>query len=76
MGHQNRASSMLNFKLDKRAFIVARRYDPPDDRGYWHSRTPAERLQAVEFYRQINFGAAREGRIQKLIEVVPIKLGH
>ena len=64
-------AAMLNFKLDKKAFTVARRSDPPDDRAYWHSRTPEERLQAVEFLRQLNYGYDPSAeRLQRVFEVV------
>ena len=44
------------FKLDKNILSVSQLTDPPDDKGYWHSRTPYERLRVVEHLRQLNYG--------------------
>jgi len=37
------------FRIDKSAFLVASLKDPSDERQYWLSRSPLERLAAVEF---------------------------
>jgi hypothetical protein len=43
-------------KMDKSAFSVVSLTDEPDDLSYWLSKTPQERLEAVELLRQINYG--------------------
>ena len=47
---------MDSFKIDKTAFSVKSLFDESDDRAYWMSRTPDERIEAIELMRQINYG--------------------
>jgi len=60
--------------MDKTAFSVASLHDDPDERAYWLSRTPHERLQAVELMRQVVYGydPASE-RLQRVFEVTQFK---
>ena len=50
--------SLANVRLDKTAFKVYSSFEEAEaaDRAYWHSRTPAERLMAVELMRQSVYG--------------------
>ncbi|MBM3933571.1 MAG: hypothetical protein FJ319_04605 [SAR202 cluster bacterium] len=58
-------------RLDRRSMKVARLVDPPDDREYWWSITPEERLTALETLRQINYGYHPPGpRLLRVLEVV------
>ena len=43
-------------KLDKSAFSVASLTDEPDEKQYWLSKSPYERLRALELMRQIAYG--------------------
>ena len=43
-------------RLDKTAFSVGSLLDEPDEKTYWLSRTPHERLHAVELMRQVIYG--------------------
>jgi hypothetical protein len=48
--------------------------DDDDARAYWRSRTPLERLEALEFLRQVMYGYDPVAdRLQRVLEVV--KLG-
>ncbi len=62
-------------RLDRRVYG----FGPLDDRDeitYWHSRTPEERLEAVELLRQINYGeAALTGRVQRVLEIAELGKG-
>lgn len=60
--------------MDKTAFSVASLHDDPDEKAYWLSKTPHERLQAVELMRQVVYGydPASE-RLQRLFEVAQLK---
>ena len=60
--------------MDKTAFSVASLQDVPDEKAYWLSRTPHERLQAVELMRQVVYGydPASE-RLQRFFEVAQLK---
>jgi hypothetical protein len=42
--------------------------------AYWLSKTPAERVEAVEILRRQHFGEV--GRIQKCVRVINIKTGE
>lgn len=60
-----------NFKLDKTAFSVVSLSQTTDDKTYWWSKTPQERLLAMELMRQINFGYnPLTTRLQRVLTVV------
>lgn len=43
-------------RIDKAAFDVVSLDDDSDEKAYWQSKTPAERLAALEFMRQVMYG--------------------
>ena len=49
-------------RIDKSALEVVPIFDQSDDRSYWLSKTPEERLQHVELLRRMNYGSAATGR--------------
>jgi hypothetical protein len=59
-------------KLDKTAFSVVSSFEEADreDREYWLSRTPYERLKYMELLRRINYGHAATARLQRVLEIV------
>ena len=61
--------------IDKSAFSVSSLSDESDDKIYWLSKTPEERLIATELMRQINYGydptTARLQRILEIAELAP-----
>ncbi len=58
------------YKMDKTAFSVASLEDEPDGKEYWNSKTPYERLLAVEFLRQISYGYdPSTARLQRVFEI-------
>lgn len=60
-----------NPKIDKRAFSVLSLSDESDDKEYWLSKTPKERLTATELMRQINYGYdPTTTRLQRILEIV------
>ncbi|MCA9435486.1 MAG: hypothetical protein KC978_06850 [Candidatus Omnitrophica bacterium] len=62
--------------LDKTAISVTSLGDSSDDDKYWHSRTPEERMRAMEVMRRMVYGEDRTtGRLQRSIEVVDLKQG-
>jgi hypothetical protein len=64
------------FQVDKTAFSVASLFDESDEIAYWLSKTPYERLQAVELMRQVIYGyQPASGRFQRLFEVAELKAG-
>ncbi len=58
-------------RLDRRAFAVAPFAEAEFvDRAYWRSRTPKERLEALELCRPIAYGCAPAARgLARLFEV-------
>ena len=45
-----------SMKMDKTAFSVSSLKDGATEKEFWLSKTPLERLQALEILRQINYG--------------------
>ena len=61
------------FKMDKKKFSVLSSFEEADaaDKTYWHSKTPQERMEALELMRQINYGYdPTTERLQRVLEVV------
>lgn len=62
-----------DFRLDKRAFSVGNLSDPDDAPAYWKTRTPEERLRAVEVIRQILYGYTdSSARIKRVLTVAEL----
>jgi hypothetical protein len=57
-------------RVARNAFTVASLFDPPDDKEFWLSRTPNERLEALELMRQIIYGYDPSvTRLQRVFEI-------
>ncbi len=57
-------------KIDRKALSVGSVLEPPDEKAYWLSRTPHERLQAAELMRQIVYGYdPSTTRLQRVLEI-------
>lgn len=60
-------------KVDKTAFSVASLDDEPDEKAWWLSRTPMERMQALEHLRQHVYGYnPASTRLQRFFEVAEL----
>lgn len=60
------------FKVEKETFSVLSSFEEADeaDKAYWHSKTPQERLEALELMRQINYDYNPvTDRLQRVLEV-------
>jgi hypothetical protein len=58
-------------RMDKTVLTVSSLAELDDDREYWWSRTPAERLEALEYLRQMNYGYDPIAtRLQRVLEIV------
>lgn len=64
-----------DFKLDKIAFDAAPLSEAEDqDKAYWLSKSPKERLQALELMRRLEYGDEATARIDKTkFEVVQLR---
>ncbi len=58
-----------NLKLNRSAFSVASLTDESDEKAYWLTRTPYERLRQVEILRRINYGHRATSRLQRVLEI-------
>jgi hypothetical protein len=57
-------------KIDRLAFSVTTfKQADQDDKEYWLSRTPNERLQHMELLRRINYGPSAAARLQRVLEI-------
>jgi hypothetical protein len=60
-------------KLDRAHFSVAKLSDDSDEKAYWLSKSPAERLEAIELMRQMIYGydPART-RLQRILTIASL----
>ena len=60
-------------RIEKTAFSVASLFDESDEKDYWLSKTPYERLEAIELMRQIIYGySPSTTRLQRVLTVAPL----
>jgi hypothetical protein len=63
-------SDLDSTRIDKNSVAVTPLSGPPNDREYWFSKSPYERLRAVEVLREINYGRREcTARLQRVFEV-------
>lgn len=59
------------FKVDKTQLSVCKLQDQGDETQYWKEKTPAERLEAIELIRQLQYGYDSDSeRLHRFFEVV------
>jgi len=65
------STSTLSSKVDRHAFsVVSFDEQEEDQKLYWRSKTPHERLEAVELTRQLLYGYdPATARLQRVFEV-------
>lgn len=57
-------------KIDREAFSIGSALEPSDEKAYWLSKTPHERMQAAELMRQIVYGYdPSTTRLQRVLEI-------
>ena len=62
--------SVSDYRLDKTAFSVVSLQDADEEVAYWQTRTPEERLRALELIRQVLYGyAGTSPRLQRVLTV-------
>lgn len=62
-------------KIDRSAFVVTSLYES-DEKEYWLSKTPEERLQPLELMRQIVYGYdPATARLQRVLEIAQRQTG-
>ena len=61
-------------RMDKSFFSVASLFDESDEKVFWLSKAPHERLEAVELMRQINYGYDPiTSRLQRVLEIAQLQ---
>jgi hypothetical protein len=61
----------ITARMDKTVFTIGTLTDDPDDLAYWHSRSPEERLEALELMRQVMYGYdPLSARLQRILAVI------
>jgi len=62
---------LQNRPLNRKAFSVVRLEDADDAVAYWRTKTPEERLCALEAIRQVVYGYTPDtGRLKRVLTVV------
>jgi len=61
-------SILPSLKVDRTVLTVASLTDESDEKAYWLSRTPHERLRHMELLRRINYGYRATARLQRVLE--------
>ncbi len=59
-------------RVDRAAFRVDSLDGESDEKAYWKSKSPLERLEALELMRQVIYGYdPASARLQRVFEVAP-----
>jgi hypothetical protein len=57
-------------RIDRKALSVASLLEASDEKAYWLSKTPHERLRAAELMRQVIYGYdPATTRLQRVLEI-------
>ena len=71
MCYSNTMKTIQSLKLNKNIFSVVTDFSEANDKEYWFSLSPLERLEAIELMRQIIYGYdPSSDRLQKVFAVV------
>lgn len=63
--------SDLQYTMDKTCFSVGSFDEESDEKAFWLSKTPQERIQALEYMRQMLYGYNPiTDRLQRILTVV------
>ena len=58
------------YRLDRSVVTVGDAFSESDEKAFWLSKTPQERLEAVQYLREIAYGHdAATGRLQRILEI-------
>lgn len=64
------------YKIDRSAFSIGSIHDGGDEKAYWISKSPQERIQAIEIMRKIIYGYdPSTERLQRFFEITEFKRG-
>jgi hypothetical protein len=58
------------YRVDRSIVSVGSAFGESDEKAFWLSRTPLERLEALEYMREIAFGYdPTTSRLQRVLEI-------
>ena len=64
-----KSGGMVFPKVDRSIIAVGSAFEESDEKAYWLTKSPLERLEAVELYRRIAFGYDPfTTRLQRVLE--------
>jgi len=67
-------NAVLSAKVDRSIYEVASLDDEGHDKAYWQTKSPRERMEALELLRQIVYGYdPATTRLQRVFEVVELE---
>jgi hypothetical protein len=59
----------IDLEMDKKKFSVVSLSNPSDDKAYWFSVSPMDRIRHIEVLRRINYGHRASARLQRVLEI-------
>ena len=63
-------NAITDVRIDRNAFSVVSLTGESDEKAYWLTKTPQERLEVVEMLRQLNYGYdPATARLQRVLTV-------
>jgi len=64
-------------KVNRSYFKISRLADKSDEPAFWQSKTPLERLDAIEIMRQIIYGYnPSTTRLQRVLEIAQLNINE
>ena len=63
---------ILEMRVDRTKISISNSFDNTEEKEYWHSRTPQERLEHMERLRRICYGEEATKRMKKVLEIVRV----
>lgn len=57
------------YRLDRTAFSVVPLSQQGDDGAYWRTKTPEERMRALEYLRRMAYGDAATAPMQRVLSI-------
>ena len=61
-------------RLDRSVFEIGSLDDDPEEQSYWRTKSPQERMEALELMRQIIYGYdPATTRLQRVLEVAELE---
>ena len=58
------------YRVDRTVVVTGSAFGESDDKAYWRSKTPLERLEALEYMREVAYGYdPATSRLQRVLEI-------